>query len=285
MVPPLRFAADACECLEAQVRHGMPVNLLSASQAGATAPAALAGAVTQAVAECLAGIAYVNLLSPGHPAFFGTWPFVSDLRTGAMSGGSGELALLMAACAQMARFYGIPSCVAAGMTDSKVPDAQSGFEKGYTATLAALAGASLIQESAGMQASLMGVSYEGFVIDNEMLGAVLRMVRGIEVSDETLSVDIIAEVTAGAGHYLGHQQTHALMLREYIYPKLSDRSSPDQWKASGATEIRQRARVKVQQVLSEHYPHHIDEKLDARIRETFDIRLPRAFMVPGNDRW
>ena len=284
MVPPLRFAADACACLEAQVRHGMPVHLVSASQAGATAPAALAGAVTQAVAECLAGIVYVNLLSPGHPVIFGPWPFVSDLRTGAMSGGSGEVALLMAACAQMGRFYGIPSCVGGGMTDSKVPDAQSGFEKCYTATLAALAGASLIQ-GIGLQASSIGVSYEGFVIDNEMLGAVLRMARSIEVSDETLSVDTIAEVTARAGHYLGHQQTHALMLREYIYPKLSDRSSPDQWKTSGTTDIRQRARVKVQQVLSQHYPDHIDGKLDARIRETFDIRLPRAFMLPGNDRW
>ena len=69
------------------------------------------------------------------------------------------------------------------------------------------------------------------------------------------------------------------------YPELSDRSSPDKWQASGATEINQRARVKVKQVLSQHYPKHIDEKLDARIRETFDIRLPRSLMIPGNDRW
>ncbi len=285
MVPPLKFAADSCACLETQVRLGMPVVLLAASQAGATAPAALAGAVTQAVAECLSGLVYVNLLSPGHPAFFGTWPLVSDLRTGAMSGGSGEQALLMAACAQMATFYDLPSSVAAGMTDSKLPDAQSGFEKGYSTTLAALAGASMVQESAGMQASLLGVTYEGFVIDNEMLGSVMRMVRGIEVTDESLSVETIAEVATGAGHYLGHPQTHALMMREYVYPQLSDRGTPDQWKAAGGTDIRQRARVKVQQVLSEHYPDHISEETDARIRAAFDIRLPRGFMVPGSDRW
>src|SRR5690606_31333090 len=88
VVPPLKFATDACRCLEVAVHGGMPVLLLSAGQAGATAPASLAGAVVQEVAECLAGLVYVNALKPGAPAIFGTWCFVSDLRTGAMSGGS-----------------------------------------------------------------------------------------------------------------------------------------------------------------------------------------------------
>ena len=93
VVPPMRFAEDACRVLETCVQRGMPILLLAAGQAGATSPAALAGAVVQEVAEVLAGFVYVNLLRPGHPAIFGTWPFVSDLRTGAMSGGSGEQAL------------------------------------------------------------------------------------------------------------------------------------------------------------------------------------------------
>ncbi|MCH8962291.1 MAG: trimethylamine methyltransferase family protein, partial [Bacteroidetes bacterium] len=211
IVPPLRFTSEACETLEGAVRHGMPVILICAGQAGATSPAALAGAAVQGVAEALAGLVYVNLIAPGHPILFGAWPFVSDLRTGAMSGGSGEQALLMAASAQMANFYGIPASVAAGMTDSKVPDAQSGFEKGYTTALAGLAGPTMVHEAAGMHASLLGVAFESFVIDNDMLGAVLRTVRGIEVTDESLSVDVIAEVTAGPGHYLGHPQTLDLM--------------------------------------------------------------------------
>ena len=144
VVPPLRFAEDACRCLEAAVRGGMPVLLLAAGQAGATSPAALAGAVVQEVAEVLAGLVYVNALSPGHPAIFGTWPFVSDLRTGAMSGGSGEQAVLMAACAQMGRFYDLPTGIAAGMADSKLPDAQAGYEKGYTTVLAGHSGANLV---------------------------------------------------------------------------------------------------------------------------------------------
>ncbi|MEE8202262.1 MAG: trimethylamine methyltransferase family protein [Alphaproteobacteria bacterium] len=285
IVPPLTFAEESCETLEEAVRLGMPVLLICAGQAGATSPAALAGAVVQEIAEVLAGMVYVNLLAPGHPTVFGAWPFVSDLRTGAMSGGSGEQALLMAACAQMADFYGLPCSIAAGMADSKIPDAQSGFEKGYTTALAGLAGGTMVHESAGMHASLLGVSFESFVIDNDMLGAVLRTVRGIEVTDELLSIDVIAEVTAGPGHYLGHPQTLALMERDYVYPEVGDRNNPDDWKQMGATDIRTRARDRVREILSSHFPDHIDAALDARIRERFNILLPRTNMQPGNDRW
>ena len=129
VVPPMKFAADACRCLEVAVRGGMPVLLLSAGQAGATAPAALAGALAQEVAEVLAGLVYVNAIKPGAPAIFGTWCFVSDLRTGAMSGGSPEQALLSSAAGQMGNFYDLTTGTASGMTDSKVADAQSAGEK------------------------------------------------------------------------------------------------------------------------------------------------------------
>ena len=155
VVPPLRFAEESCRCMEVAIRGGMPVLLLSAGQAGATAPASLAGAVVQAVSEVIAGLVYVNLLVPKHPAIFGTWPFVSDLRTGAMSGGSGEQAILAAACGQMGRFYDLPTGIAAGMADAKLPDAQSGYEKSYTLTLAAHSGTNLVYESAGMHLELM----------------------------------------------------------------------------------------------------------------------------------
>ena len=136
VVPPMKFAEDACRCLETAVRGGMPVLLLSAAQAGATSPAALAGTVVQAVAECLAGLVYINAVQPGAVAIWGPWPFVSDLRTGAMSGGSGEQALITSACAQMGHFYNLTVGSAAGMCDSKLPDMQAGYEKGVTAALA-----------------------------------------------------------------------------------------------------------------------------------------------------
>ena len=279
VVPPMRFAEDSCEVLEAVVRGGMPLLLLAAGQAGATSPAALAGAVVQEVAEVLAGLVYVNLIVPQHPAIFGTWPFVSDLRTGAMSGGSGEQAVLMAACGQMGRYYDLPTGVAAGMTDAKMPDAQSGYEKAYTDLMAGHSGANLIYESAGMHGSLMGVCMESYVIDNDMLGAINRTIRGIEVNDETLSIEAMRDVCIdGPSHYLGHDQTINLMQREYIYPDIGDRTSPKEWKEQGSTTILERAKVKVEDILSSHYPAHIPADVDARIRESCPVKLPLSAM-------
>jgi trimethylamine---corrinoid protein Co-methyltransferase len=286
VVPPLKFATDACRCLEAGVRAGMPVLLLAAGQAGATSPAALAGAVVQEVAEVLAALVYVNLIVPGYPALFGPWPFVSDLRTGAMSGGSGEQALLTAACAQMAQFYDLPSAVPAGMSDAKLPDAQAGYEKGMTNLLAAQAGGNIIYEAAGMHASLLGCCFESYVIDNDMLGAVLRTVRGIEVSEDSVSVEAIRHVcTAGPGHFLGHEQTLQLMQTEYLYPEVADRSSPKEWAERGSEDLLDRARARMRVVLSEHYPAYIEPAVDREIRARFPIRLPPANMRPGNGRW
>jgi trimethylamine--corrinoid protein Co-methyltransferase len=279
VVPPLRFAEDACRVMETCVRGGMPILLLAAGQAGATSPASLAGAVVQEVAEVLAGLVYVNLLAPKHPAIFGTWPFVSDLRTGAMSGGSGEQAVLMAACGQMGRHYDLPTGIAAGMADSKLPDAQSGYEKGYTNTLAGHCGANLIYEAAGMQASLLGTSLEGYVVDNDMLGAINRTIRGIEVNADSLSVEAMRDVCIdGPVHYLGHEQTLNLMKRDYVYPEVGDRLSPKDWTEQGATDVLQRARERVDDILGGRRPAHIPDDVDARIREQFTIRLPREYM-------
>ena len=286
VVPPFKFAQDACRCLEAAVRGGMPVLLLAAGQAGATSPAALAGAVMQEVAECLAALVYVNLIKPGHPAIFGPWPFVSDLRTGAMSGGSGEQAILMAACAQMAQFYDLTNGIPAGMTDSKVPDAQSGYEKGYTEALLANAGANMIYESAGMHASLLGSCFESYVIDNDLIGSVLRTVRGIEVTEDSLSVEAVRQVcTQGPGHFLGHQQTLSLMQAEYIYPEVGDRTSPKEWAEQGSTVVTQRAKARTREILSAHYPEYIDPAIDAEIRRRLPIKLSPTDMRPGNGRW
>jgi len=282
VVPPLRFAEDACRVLETCVHGGMPILLLAAGQAGATSPAALAGSVVQEVAEVLAGLVYVNLLVPKHPAIFGTWPFVSDLRTGAMSGGSGEQAVLMAACGQMGRFYDLPTGIAAGMADSKLPDAQSGYEKAYTNTLAGHSGANLVYESAGMQASLLGTSFESYVIDNDMLGAINRTIRGVEVNSDSLSVEVMRDVCIGGPvHYLGHDQTMKLMKRDYVYPEVGDRLSPKDWAEQGSTDIVERANEKVREILSSHYPSHIRDDVDAQIREQLTIRLPREYMRPG----
>ena len=279
VVPPLKFAQDACRCLEVAVRGGMPVLLLSAGQAGATAPAALAGALVQEVAEVLAGLVYVNAIQPGAPAIFGLWPFVSDLRSGAMSGGSPEQALLSAACGQMAHFYDLTGGTSSGISDAKVPDFQSGAEKGYNHALVGNAGANLIYEAAGMHGSLLGFSLEGVVLDNDVVGAVQRTIKGIDVSDESLSIDTIrAAVVGGPGHYLGSKQTLELMQTEYIYPAIGDRLSPKEWNEVGRPQVLARATEKVREVLSSHFPNHVSDEVDDAIRAQLPIRFDRDKM-------
>jgi len=256
-----------------QARHGFPITLLSAGQAGATSPAALAGSLAQALAECLAALTCVNLINPGHPCIMGMWPFVSDLRTGAMTGGSGEEAVLNAASAQLLNWLGLPSGVAAGMADSKLPDNQAGHEKALTVGLAAQAGSNVIFESAGMLASIMGGSHEALVIDNDMLGAINRTVRGIEITPETLSTAVIEQVIAGEGHFLGQDQTLSMMQTEYTYPIIGDRLSPDDWRDAGGTSATDRAHDWVVHTLATHRPTHLSPEVDAAIRDRFDIRL------------
>ncbi|WP_322097144.1 trimethylamine methyltransferase family protein [Pelagibius sp. Alg239-R121] len=279
VVPPLKFATESCQVMEVCIRGGMPVLLLSAGQAGATAPAAIAGTVTQATAECIAGLIYVNAMQPGHPAIFGTWPFVSDLRTGAMSGGSGEQALLTAACAQMHHFYGVTGGSAAGMADAKLPDPQSGYEKGITNVMAGLSGLNMVYESVGMHGSLLGFCLESLIIDNDMIGQCLRCVRGIEVNDETISVETMRQVcTEGPGHYLGHAQTLDLMQTEYVYPALGDRTSPKEWEEIGKPDLIRKATEEKHRILSSTFPNHISGEIDRQIRENFNIKLPRSAM-------
>ena len=141
IVSPLRFAADSLDVLMATAREGLICDIAVAPQAGATAPTYLAGALVQVVAETLACLCVVNMVRPGTPMSFAAWPFSVDLRTGAFSGGSAEVAVMMAAIAQIGRFYDVPTTVASSMTDAKMPDAQMGYEKGITALAAGLAGA------------------------------------------------------------------------------------------------------------------------------------------------
>jgi trimethylamine--corrinoid protein Co-methyltransferase len=286
VVPPLKFAEDACRCLEAAARGGMPVLLLSAAQAGATSPAALAGTVVQAVAECLAGLVYINCIVPGALAIWGPWPFVSDLRTGAMSGGSGEQALITSGCAQMGHYYDLTVGSAAGMCDSKMPDMQAGYEKGVTAGISAMTGINMLYESAGMHASLLGFCLESLLIDNDMLGSINRYVRGIEVTEDSLSIDVITDTCInGPGHYLGSEQTLSLMQKDYVYPAIGNRMSPKEWAEAGKPDIVERAAARKREILSGYYPDYIPRAIDDLIRARHDIKLPRQVMEPGDPRW
>ena len=271
VVPPMKFAEESCITMEHCIRAGMPVLLLSAGQAGATAPAPIALTIVQAVAECLAGVVYVNAIQPGHPAIFGTWPFVSDLRTGAMSGGSAEQALLTAGCAQMHRFYGLPGGAAAGISDSKLPDMQAGWEQGMTNVLAGLAGLNLVYEAAGMHASLLGFCLESLVLGDDILGQALRCVRGIDVTEDSVSIEAMKAVCLGGpGHYLGSEQTLQLMQSEYIYPAVGNRMSPKEWEEAQKPDLLDGAIARKDAILADA-PCQVPAETDRAVREAFQM--------------
>lgn len=275
VVPPMKFATESCEVMEECIKGGMPVLLLSAGMAGATAPSTIAGAIVQATAECLAGLVYVNAVKPGHPAIFGTWPFGLDLRTGAMTGGSGEQALLSAGCAQMHRFYDLPGGAAGGITDAKLPDMQAGWEQMCSNVMAGLSGLNMVYEAAGMHASLLGFCLESLILGDDLIGHAQRCVRGIEVDDETLALEQIRQVCIGGpGHYLGTSQTLARMETDYQYPKTANRMSPKQWVEMERPDLNAAATARKEAILSERSAARFAPDVDAAIREAFRIHLP-----------
>ena len=275
VVPPMRFAEEACETLEAAILAGFPVQIISAGQAGATSPATIAGSVVQTIAETLGGLVFARLVDPDVRAIFAPKPLVVDLRTGSMCGGGGEQAILMAAAAQMGRHFDLPTSSIAGITDAKTLDAQFGAEKTLTVSLAAHAGSNLITQACGMQASLLGVSLEAYVNDNDMLGHILRTVRGVEATPENIAADVIKDVCRGAGHFLGEMNTYSRMKSDYFYPHLGDRRTPLEWQEDGSKPVGEVAREKARALLASHYPDHISDEADRALRDNFDIRLSR----------
>ncbi|MCP4472393.1 MAG: trimethylamine methyltransferase [Gammaproteobacteria bacterium] len=272
IISPMRYIEDAFDVTMACIRRGIPVNSVNAAMSGATSPATIDGMLAASFAETLAALVMVNLFAPGYPMIFSNWPFVIDLRTGSFCGGGGEVSILNAGAAQLANHIGLPSGVASSMSDAKAVDAQMGMEKALSSLACGLSGANMVYESSGMMASLLGVSYEAFLLDNEMLSHVYRMIRGIEVSEESLAFETMRNVITGEGHFLSEPETIEAMERDYFYPKLGDRLEPATWAESGAEDAWQRANREVREVLASHRPNYIDASLDTKLRGRFNIK-------------
>ena len=273
VVPPLRYSSDACAVMAEAARLGIPFHANTFGQLGASSPVTIAGTLAQTTAETLAGMIFGWCINLDAKITFGSRPMVTDLRSGAMTGGGGEQAMLMAAATQMARHYDLPDTCIAGATDSKVPDAQSGYEKSLSVTLAAQAGSNAITQAAGMHASLVGCALESYIIDNDMLGAILRSLGPLVVDDENLSVATIADAVLGDGHYLGAADTLQRMNSDFLYPKVADRNSIAAWEDAGSLDIQEAARGQVQGILAGPQISKLDQDVERHIRSQFDIRL------------
>jgi len=272
MISPLHFATETTRVLLEVTRHKIPVALSSAPMAGSTSPVTLAGTLAQVHAEQLSGIVLTQLANPGSPVLYGAIPSMADLKTMGYVGGGIEFGLMNAAISQMAQYVQVPNYNSAGLTDSKIPDIQSGYEKAYSICLCVLAGSNFIHHAAGMLESMRAVAYEQYVIDNEIIGMALRLLKGIQIDEETLGFEAIREA-GPSGNFLSSMHTVKFMRQEYFRQTLADRQTREAWEKSGSLDGRERARRKAREILKTHSPKVMDPKIDQGIRKRFDIRL------------
>jgi trimethylamine--corrinoid protein Co-methyltransferase len=261
-VSPLQLQKGQTEGLIEYAKNGLPIDVTSEVQAGATAPITLSGSLVIQNCEILSGITLAQLVNPGTPVFYGTAGTIMDLRSGIIAKGAPEAGLFNVATAQMARHYKIPSRGTASDTESKILDFQAGYEKAITLLMAALAGVNYIWYPGTIEYALT-VSYESLVADHEICGMVYRVCAGIDVTDDTLATKVIAAVGPG-GNFLGQKHTIDHLTEHYV-PKLSDRRTREEWEAAGAKELRDVAREQVKRILGGYEPIPLEKDTEAEL--------------------
>jgi trimethylamine--corrinoid protein Co-methyltransferase len=261
---PLAHSEDGLEGLRIYGEYGQPVIIAPEAQGGMTAPATLAGLLSQTNAEILSGIVIAELFNRGAPVLYGTVSAISDPRTGNIALGGPETGLINVAHGQMARYYGIPSRGTGGVTDANVLGVQSGIEQATTLILAALGGINFIYYAAGPHIeSTKTVSYEQLIIGDELCGMVSRILRGIEVNEESLAVDVTREV-GPEGMFIGHRHTLEHFQDNFI-PKIMNRDGREAWERKGAKSIQDVSRETISKILSDHHPEPLDPEVQRQL--------------------
>ncbi|MFO7556987.1 MAG: trimethylamine methyltransferase family protein [Desulfobacterales bacterium] len=276
VISPLTLDETYAQLTMEAARNRIPVVVPSEPLCGATAPMTLAGNLVIQNVDSLAGVMLAQMTSSGTPTLYGCISSITDLRDMKYLSGAVEMGLMNAAAAQMARFYDLPIYVTAGMSDSKVNDAQAGYESAITNLMVALAGGNFIHDAAGFLEFCMTASYDKLVIDNEIIGMVMRAVDGIKVNDDTLAFDLIKKAGPG-GHFISARHTRRHMRTELYKPRLSDRENRDRWRDEGEKDIRQRAAGKAQEILTKPPLSVIPEDIRARIKQ--EIPGIRSFIM------
>ncbi len=254
---PLGYSREMLQALMAYARVRQPVIIATMVLAGSTGPITLAGVLAQQNAEILAGITLAQFISPGTPVIYGSTSTNLYMKTGALSIGSPELALIVTATAQMARHYGLPCRSGGSLTDAHSPDAQAGLEAMLSLLTTVNSGVDFVLHSAGILSSYLAFSYEKFVLDDEMCGMVRRYQRGIAVTPETLAYDVIARVGSG-GNFLVEMHTVKRCRSEFWQPDVCNRDGLEAWMDGGRQDVVARARQRWQQLLAEHQDPPLD---------------------------
>jgi trimethylamine--corrinoid protein Co-methyltransferase len=262
---PLGYSTEMLEALVEYARLRQPVLLAALMMAGSTGPITLAGVLATQTAELLAGVVLTQFISPGTPVIFGSTSTNVDMRSGALAIGSPELSQMIAAHAQLARFYGLPSRSGGALTDASYPDAQAGFESMLGLLTTVNSGVDFVLHAGGILGSYLAFSYEKFVLDDEMCGMVRRLRQGIVVEPETLAYDVVANVGPG-GNFLVEMHTVERCRQEFWTPSVCDRAGLEAWMQGGRQDAVDRARKRWQRLVAEHEDPPLDETTARQLR-------------------
>lgn len=273
-ISPLKLDTGPVRIMQDAVGDGIPVALSCAPMAGSTSPITMAGTLAQTHAEQLAGISICQLTRPGAPVLYGGIPGMANRRTMGYQGGAVECGMMNGAIHQLAHHIKVPNYNSSGLTDSKIPDAQAGWEKAASTLLTAMSGSNYIHHAAGMLESMITVAYEQYVIDDEIIGMSCKVLKGIEVDPEHLALEVIDSVGPG-GNFMTSSHTLDHMREEYFDGNgITDWKHRENWEEGGSLDARERAREKARQILSQDQPTAIPPEIDARIHERFELFLP-----------
>jgi len=261
---PLEWSKITVQNLIDCVNYGIPVEVIAAPQVGGTSPATLAGTLAQFNAEILSGIVLSQMIKPGAPVIYGGSPCVLDMRTGTGRLAAIEAIMLCCAYAQIGKYYDLPTHGYLGLSDSKTIDAQAGLEAAMGLILGALAGINNIA-GPGMLSFENCQSFEKLIIDNEICGYALRLLRGIQIDEETLALDVIKRV-GPKGHFLAQKHTNKwFRLEEYMPSYVIDTRSERDWLEKGAKDIVKRAKERVDEILKEHEPEPLPPDVEKEL--------------------
>jgi trimethylamine--corrinoid protein Co-methyltransferase len=265
-ITPLKFDDRMLGAMVEYAKHNQAMIIASLAMAGATSPVTLAGTLVVQNAEVLAGIVLTQLINPGTPVVYGSASSIADMRYASLAIGAPEETLLIAATAQLARFYGVPSRAGGALSDAKTPDAQAGYESMMVLYAAGISGISFTLHAAGIQEYYMTLSYEKFIIDVEICGMVKRILRGFNVKGETLALDVLQKVGPG-GHFLDQDHTYNHYASELRVPFLSDRGTFEAWTKNGEQTAAERANATWKKVLEEYEPPALERSLDQELKQ------------------
>jgi trimethylamine---corrinoid protein Co-methyltransferase len=267
VVSPLTMDILSTENVMYFAKEGLPVYPTIVPNAGLTSPMSMAGTLAQGNAEFLSALVLMQMVREGTPTIYATLATVADMRTGAYTSGAIECGMLHMAFAQMSRFYHVPCGGYIGLTNSKLNDAQAGYETGMSAISGLLSGMDMFNIG-GLIDALKTFDFAKALIDDEIAQMMKRAKRGISFSDDDLAVNLIKEIGPG-GSYIVAKHTISRMKIEAVMTKMADRDPRTIWEKRGATDIQTRAMKRVKEIMASNTAPLIPPELDEKIRAAF----------------